>query len=93
MVVGIRNNAAGLCFLRHLQVPPLRIVNQSQYLPAVALHLILVDVGDRRKLSEIYFLVNLVFQFPSRDRTYLWEKICPYHVAPGQRTVGTEGPS
>lgn len=54
MMVGIRDNAAGLCFLRHFEVAPLCIINQSQDLPAVALHLILVDVRDSGKLSKIY---------------------------------------
>lgn len=57
MVVGIRNNAAGLGFLLHFQVAALCIINQSQDLPAVALDLILVDARDRGKLSKIYSLL------------------------------------
>jgi hypothetical protein len=67
VVVGIWNNTAGLCLLCHFLVTTLCIFNQSQDLPAIALHFILINVRDCRKLSQVCLVVSSCVYFQERE--------------------------
>jgi hypothetical protein len=53
--------------LCHFLVTTLCIFNQSQDLPAIALHFILINVRDCRKLSQVCLVVSSCVYFQERE--------------------------